>query len=83
MVIRLQKLQELLVGSAIVVPTYHQAIRILIVAPTMRLPKVVTDPTDVMLAIRAAVRSALDFQFDHIGKPGIGTGCGQTSPRAL
>jgi O-acetyl-ADP-ribose deacetylase (regulator of RNase III) len=80
MVIRLQKFQELLVGSAVVVPTYHEAIRFLIVAPTMRVPKIITDPADVMLATRAAIRSALDFRFEHIAMPGMGTGCGQVRP---
>lgn len=80
MVIRLQKFQELLVGSAVVVPTYHEAIRFVIVAPTMRVPKIITDPGDVMLAARAAIRVALDFRFDHIVMPGMGTGCGQVQP---
>ena len=80
LVIRLQKFQELLVGDAIVVPTYHELIRFLIVAPTMRVPKIITDPADVMLATRAAVRMAWNFRFDHIVMPGMGTGCGQVRP---
>jgi O-acetyl-ADP-ribose deacetylase (regulator of RNase III) len=80
MIIRLQKFQELLVGSAIVVPTYHEAIRFLIVAPTMRVPKIITDPADVMLATRAAVRIATDFRLERIVMPGMGTGCGQLRP---
>jgi O-acetyl-ADP-ribose deacetylase (regulator of RNase III) len=80
MVIRLQKFQELLVGSAVVIPTYHEAIRFLIVAPTMRVPKIITDPAEVMLATRAAVRMACDFRFEHIVMPGMGTGCGQVRP---
>jgi len=80
MVIRLQKFQELLVGSAVVVPTYHESIPFLIVAPTMRVPKIITDPADIMLATRAAVRVATDFRFDHIVMPGMGTGCGQVRP---
>jgi O-acetyl-ADP-ribose deacetylase (regulator of RNase III) len=80
MIIRLQKFQELLVGSAVVVPTYHKAIRFLIVAPTMRVPKIITDPADIMLATRAAVRVATDFRLDHIVMPGMGTGCGQVPP---
>ncbi len=87
MVIRLQKFQELLVGSAVVVPTYHKLIRFLIVAPTMRVPKIITDPADIMLATRAAVRVAGDFRFEHIVMPGMGTGCGQvpahTAARAM
>jgi O-acetyl-ADP-ribose deacetylase (regulator of RNase III) len=80
MMIRLQKFQELLVGSAVVAPTYHEGICFLIVAPTMRVPKVITDPADVMLATRAAIRGALDFRLDHIVMPGMGTGCGQVRP---
>jgi Macro domain len=80
-VIWLQKFQELLVGSAVVVPTYHESIPFLIVAPTMRVPKIITGPADVMLATRAAVRcAAWDFQFNHIAMPGMGTGCGQVRP---
>jgi O-acetyl-ADP-ribose deacetylase (regulator of RNase III) len=79
-VIRLQRFQELLVGDAIVVPTYHQSIPFLIVAPTMRVPKIITDPADVMLATRAAIRMACNFRFDHIVMPGMGTGCGQVRP---
>jgi O-acetyl-ADP-ribose deacetylase (regulator of RNase III) len=80
MIIRLQQFQELLVGSAVVVPTYNEAIRFLIVAPTMRVPKIITDPADVMLATRAAIRMACNFRFDHIVMPGMGTGCGQVAP---
>jgi O-acetyl-ADP-ribose deacetylase (regulator of RNase III) len=80
MIIRLQKFQELLVGDGIVVPTYHEAIRFLIVAPTMRVPKIIADPADVMLATRAAVRMACNFRLDHIVMPGMGTGCGQVPP---
>jgi O-acetyl-ADP-ribose deacetylase (regulator of RNase III) len=80
MIIRLQKFQELLVGSAVVVPTYHESIPYLIAAPTMRVPKIITDPADIMLASRAAVRTAVDFRFEHIVMPGMGTGCGQALP---
>jgi O-acetyl-ADP-ribose deacetylase (regulator of RNase III) len=85
--IRLQRFQELLVGDAIVVPTYNEAIRFLIVAPTMRVQKIITDPADVMLATRAAIRMALNFRFERIAIPGMGTGCGQvprdTAARAM
>ena len=80
LVIRLQKFQELLVGDAIVVPTYNEAIRFLIVAPTMRVPKIIADPADIMLATRAAVRMACNFRMEHIVMPGMGTGCGQVVP---
>ncbi|WP_175361134.1 macro domain-containing protein, partial [Bradyrhizobium sp. STM 3843] len=74
MVIRLQKFQELLVGAAVAVPTYHEAIPFLIAAPTMRVPKIIDDPADVMLATRAAICVAIDFRFGHIVMPGMGTG---------
>jgi len=80
MVIRLQKFQELLVGAAVAVPTYHEAIPFLIAAPTMRVPKIIDDPADIMLATRAAIRVATDFRFSHIVMPGIGTGCGRVAP---
>jgi O-acetyl-ADP-ribose deacetylase (regulator of RNase III) len=68
---------ELLVGDAFVVPTGNQQIPHLIVAPTMRVPKRITDPADVMLAARAAVRAAQDAGLQHIAFPGMGTGCGE------
>jgi len=80
MVIRLQKFQELLVGAAVAVPTYHEAIPFLIAAPTMRVPKIIDDPADIMLATRAAIRVATDFRFSHIVMPGMGTGCGRVAP---
>jgi hypothetical protein len=51
--IGLQKFRELLVGMANVVPTDHAQIPYLIVATTMRVPKIITDPADIMLATRA------------------------------
>jgi O-acetyl-ADP-ribose deacetylase (regulator of RNase III) len=80
LIIRLQKFQELLVGSAVLVPTYHESIPYLIATPTMRVPKIIEDPADIMLATRAAVRVANDFRFKHIVMPGMGTGCGQVLP---
>ncbi len=87
MVIRLQKFQELLVGSAVVVPTYHEVIRFLIVAPTMRVPKIITDPADVMLATRAAVRMRAGISGSITSScpawAPAAARCGQTSPRVL
>lgn len=68
---------ELLVGHALVIPTGHATIPYLISAPTMRVPKRITDPADVMLATRAAVRAALDAKLSSIVFPGMGTGCGE------
>jgi hypothetical protein len=86
MMIRLQKFKELLVRSAIVVPTYHEVIPFLIAAPTMRVPKIISDPADLMLATRAAVRIACDFKFEHIVIPAwvpAAVSCRRTSPHAL
>ena len=84
MVIRLQKFQELLVGDAIAVPTYHAAIRFLIVAPTMRVPKIITDPADVMLATRAAFGWPAISEWITSSCPAwapAAAKCGQRSPR--
>jgi O-acetyl-ADP-ribose deacetylase (regulator of RNase III) len=72
-----ERFSELLVGQAIAVATKHPIIPMLIVAPTMRVPKAILDPADVMLATRAAVRIAKEFSIDSIVFPGMGTGCGQ------
>lgn len=71
---------ELLVGQALAVETDGEHVPFLIAAPTMRVPKRITDPADVMLATRAAVALALSRGFDSIAIPGMGTGCGGLSP---
>ncbi len=73
---------ELLVGQAMGFPTNNARIPSCIVAPTMRVPKVIYDPMDVFLATRAAVKFAIDAGFDSIILPGMGTGCGQLSLKA-
>jgi len=67
---------ELLVGQALVIPTGYDRAPHLICAPTMRIPRRITDPADVMLATRAAVSAALERGLEHIAFPGMGTGCG-------
>lgn len=71
---------ELLVGQAFVISTKNETIPNLIVAPTMRVPKIIHDPADIMLATRAAVAAAHDAGISEIVFPGMGTGCGQVRP---
>lgn len=73
--------RELFVGDALLVSTDHAQIPYLISAPTMRVPKRISDPADVMLAVRAAVSKALAFELKHIAMPGMGTGCGELPPQ--
>lgn len=72
---------ELLVGQALAVETHSPTIPNLIVAPTMRVPKQIHDPADVMIATRAAVKIAVDRGFRTVAFPGMGTGCGKVPPR--
>lgn len=77
---------ELLVGQALSVYVAHAQFSFLIVAPTMRLPMKITDPADVFLATRAALRIAVNFQNIYsktpltILFPGMGTGAGMIPP---
>lgn len=73
---------ELLVGEAQIVSTDTKHIPYLISAPTMRVPKRIADPADIMLAVRAAVALARKHSFSHIAFPGMGTGCGEVAPAA-
>lgn len=66
---------ELLVGQATAVPI--DSARHLIVAPTMRVPRVINDYADVYLATRAAVRVAVEHGLRRVAMPGMGTGCGR------
>ncbi len=70
---------ELLVGEALAIETNHR-IPWVISAPTMRVPKRIVDPADVMLATRAAVKLASDMGMETIAIPGMGTGCGALHP---
>lgn len=70
---------ELLVGEALAIETNHR-IPWVISAPTMRVPKRIVDPADVMLATRAAVKLAFDMGMETIAIPGMGTGCGGLHP---
>lgn len=72
--------RELLVGDAVIVETDDKRIPHLIAAPTMRVPMKITDPADIMLAVRAAVSLARHAGLDHLALPGMGTGCGAVPP---
>jgi O-acetyl-ADP-ribose deacetylase (regulator of RNase III) len=70
--------QELLIGQALVIPTHNVNFPYLIAAPTMRYPRMITDPNEVFLATRAAIIAALnDDQIGSVAIPGMGTGCGR------
>lgn len=69
--------RELLVGQALAVETEDKRIPWLISAPTMRVPKIIADPADVMLAARAATAEAGRLKLKSIAFPGMGTGCGR------
>ncbi|HWE16053.1 MAG TPA: macro domain-containing protein [Hyphomicrobiaceae bacterium] len=85
---------ELLVGTADIVETGHDAIPFLIAAPTMRVPMVLTDSVNAYLAARAVfllVRDGVFRSGPHTGKPvsehvgavampGLGTGVGRIAP---
>jgi O-acetyl-ADP-ribose deacetylase (regulator of RNase III) len=77
---------ELLVGTAETLETGDEAIPYMIVAPTMRVPMVLTESVNAYLATRAALLCALRHPGEHPGKisrlafPGMGTGVGQLSP---
>lgn len=71
---------EILVGEAWAISTDDVNVPWVISAPTMRVPKRIADPADVMLAARAAVDCARRFNLNHIAFPGMGTGCGALDP---
>ncbi|AGR47871.1 Appr-1-p processing protein [Sinorhizobium phage phiM7] len=71
---------ELLVGQAVSIPTDHPTFKYVISAPTMRIPLIITDPIDIYLATRAAVRSAKKIGLDSLNFTGMGTGCGRVRP---
>lgn len=77
---------ELLVGQAIVISTDSghsvtpDPIRFVVCAPTMRVPRIIQDPIDVMLASLAACCAAQKEQIRLLAFPGMGTGCGKLRP---
>ena len=71
---------ELVVGCADVVETGMARIPYLLVAPTMRVPMVLSDSVNAYLAARAALLVARKARLQKIAFPGLGTGVGQLSP---
>lgn len=85
---------ELVVGAADIVETEDTHIPYLIVAPTMRVPMVLTDSVNAYLAARAALLlvahgrfqagayagQAISEKIRRVAFPGLGTGVGQLSP---
>lgn len=73
---------ELPVGMAVVVPTMHVDIPWCISAPTMRVPRDVSESPNAYLAFRAALRAVLAHnasgrpQIKNILCPGLGTAVG-------
>lgn len=78
--VRDQPLCELLVGDAIVQETEDIEVRFVICAPTMRVPMRILDPINIFLACRAATMRAMNWGFQRVAMPGMGTGCGEVRP---
>lgn len=74
------RMRELLVGQAMTLQTLHEKIPFLVSAPTMRVPKRITDSYDITLATKAAYLEARTFRFKSMAFPGMGTGTGGLSP---
>ena len=85
---------ELLVGSADIVETGHEAIPYLIAAPTMRVPMILRDSVNPFLAARAVLLlikhgvfadgkragQPISEAVNTVAIPGLGTGVGQIGP---
>jgi O-acetyl-ADP-ribose deacetylase (regulator of RNase III) len=79
---------ELPVGGALVIPTDHARWPYLVVAPTMRVPELVSQSLNAYLAFRAALTAVLRFNetkparpIRSLISPGLATGIGHMSPR--
>lgn len=79
--IKNRDLRELLVGEALIVPCFQGKFGFVISAPTMRVPKRITDIHDVFLAARAATRKAMLHHCESVVFPGMGTGVGGVNPQ--
>ena len=80
--IRAEHAGEVPIGCAVVVPTNHDRIPLLVSAPTMRVPGDISDTVNVYLAFRAAllaVRSST--RIKSLLSPALGTGIGRMSAR--
>ncbi len=69
------------VGASLIVPTGHQRIPYLLIAPTVTLPEQV-GPLNAYRAMRAVLRAAeaASDVFSHIFCPGLTTGVGGVAP---
>ena len=74
--------EELPVGRAFVVPTGHDRITRMVIAPTMRTPQNIQGTDNVYLATRAALLAASEAApaIERLGIPGMGTGIGGMDP---
>lgn len=71
---------ELLIGQALEIPTDNAKWPVLIAAPTMRIPAIIHDTTDVYLSTKAALRIAFNKGY-KVAMPGMGTATGAVHPR--
>lgn len=78
--LRSQPIPELPVGMAVSIDTEHPVWKYVIAAPTMRVPRLITDPRDIYIAARAATVTAKNLGLDSLTFPGMGTGCGNIAP---
>jgi O-acetyl-ADP-ribose deacetylase (regulator of RNase III) len=68
---------ELLVGSAVIVPTRHDRVPHLVSAPTMRVPENISRTVNVYLAFRAALLAVqASTEIKSLLSPALGTGVG-------
>jgi O-acetyl-ADP-ribose deacetylase (regulator of RNase III) len=85
---------ELLVGAADLIETGHEQIPYMILAPTMRVPMILTDSVNAYLAARAVLLMVTRHKFEagsqngrpiseriqSVAFPGLGTGVGRLGP---
>lgn len=72
---------ELLVGQSFIAKTGDGEFPFMAIAPTMRVPMVLSKRTlNPYLAAKAALRAALNAGISSIAFPGLGTGVGEVSP---
>jgi O-acetyl-ADP-ribose deacetylase (regulator of RNase III) len=77
---------ELPVGQAVILPTGHASIPLLVSAPTMRVPASISRTVNVYLAFRAALIAVKQHNESNARPiasllvPGLGTGVGEVPP---
>lgn len=74
-------LKELLVGEALIVPTGHESVPWLIVAPTMRVPMRLRQSVNAYLAMKAILSTVITHakkkNIKEVAIPGLGSGVGR------